>query len=195
MNPLKDVPRHVIEPGAEVLNGVFLARAGIVVDIDENPEPYETVLADIDARLSRPDDWVDREITLLDTLWAVHESANKFAPFNKLGYAEVLKDEAARHGVDRVSPEHHIGLSTFIAEQTGYFTRPIGGICHEHSLLSAAMIRLLQLRGDVGEGDVDVRRRTNHPDEHTIVELTLESEWYQIDWPTGVIAPRRRLVL
>lgn len=152
--------RHVIEEGTEILGGVLLTRAGIVVDNTENPGAYQAVLEAVDREL--PVDGPDHAI---DVLSAVGRVVGRVMPYDTDEYRRLLKKEASARGEDYLGPEDRIGLSGFIN---------VGGICHQQALLEATMVRLLQLRGDLG-GSVSVVSGLpgpDHPDRHTKAVFT-----------------------
>jgi hypothetical protein len=167
--PVESHGRHVIREGTEILGGVLLTRAGIVVDVEENPEPYQAILADIDRSLARSE-----AVSIHTILRTVKSTAKEQIPHQGDRYFETLRDEAALHDVQRLTPDHHIALSRFLGR---------GGICHQQSLLDATMLQLLQQRGDI-EGTVNLESclpSKVHPDRHTRVAYTAGGHDYILD--------------
>ncbi len=183
-NPLKERERHVIKSGTEILGGAFLSRAAIVVDVEENPGMYNTVLDAINgnvATLSRLGD----EVPSHTILRATDKMVGRFVRLHDEGYQRILKHEAELRGLTRVTQDDEIGLSRFIS---------MAGICQQHSLLAATMLRLLQERGDLG-GTVSLETGKSilypnapldHPDRHTRVIFSEEGQDYSLDINTGV---------
>jgi hypothetical protein len=190
-NPLEERERHIIEPGAEILGGILLTRAAIVVDVEENPEPYNAVLGVIDDRVAGLKG-LGSEVTAHDFLKVVDRTVVRFVPFYQAGYGKILKNEAELRGAERITQEHEIGLSRFIS---------LAGICHQHSLLSGTMLRLLQERGDIG-GTISIEPAKSlrfpeapldHPDRHTKVIFSEGEQSYSLDINTGVSKLRKSL--
>lgn len=184
LNPLESRERHVIEPGSEILGGILLTRAGIVVDTEENPQVYEAVLAGVDERLARRSD-----IGTPIILKAIKAEASQRVMHHVRGYAKILNSEAEKRGRSRLGPEDEIGLSTFMSYGIG--------ICQQHALLSGATVRMLQQRGDLGDGAVSLesgRPGPLHPDRHVMVDFSeAESgETFTIE-ATGVSSDMRTL--
>lgn len=192
LNPIERRDRTVIAEGSEILGGVFLSRVGIVIDVDENPEPYQKAMDMIDARLAKSVKLGD-ELTNLEILTAVERTAHKLAPYNPRGYTKLLKNQAQQLGIDQLTEQDQIGLSTFITEREGVFAWPIGGTCQHYTLLNGALISLLQQRETLG-GTVAVqstRPDAHHPDRHTRIVFVDEPNKYIIDIATQVSeAPR-----
>jgi len=158
--PLETRERHVIRSGTGIVGGVLLARAGIVVDFDENPDPYLEVLANVRQRLEWEDVWSTHTI-----LKAVRGATDRSIPYDPRGYQRTLRQEAERIGVDNLTPENQIGLSQFMES---------GGICHQWALVGATTIELLQRGGELS-GSVSLESgqpNEAHPDRHVMVDFT-----------------------
>ncbi len=187
LKPLEDRNRHIIESGTEVLGGKLLTRAAFVVDAEENPEIYGRILELIDERMAGLER-MGAQVGSYDRLKATFAAVSRVLPWNEPQYAATLKAEALSRGVERVTTDHEIGLSRFIG---------VAGMCHQHSLLSATMLRLMQERGDLG-GNVSVETAASrgsgvsadHPRRHTRAILIEEGVRYSLDTDTGLTIRR-----
>lgn len=189
LEPLEERGRQVIRAGTEILGGVLLTRTGIVVDTEENPEPYEDILRTLD------DTWKFEEENYLDwersnpvILKAINREVDKRIKFaGTQDYGRILRREAESRDLQHLTQSDKIGLSTFITSGSG--------ICHQSALLSATLIRLLQQRGDIG-GEVSLesgRPNQDHPDRHTFVKFSDAGENFTIDMVSGIHSDSRRL--
>jgi hypothetical protein len=161
--------RHIIVPGEEVLGGVLLTRAAIAVDIDECPAPYEYAFRTADSEMT------DRQReSALHIGSVVNDIVRGIVPFSKKLTVDILRTEAQSRGIDRLDQSHTIGLSGFIFK---------GGICHQQTLLVAAVLRLFQERRGIG-GLVSVEHAKiteGRPDRHVWATLVREDEKVAID--------------
>jgi len=182
LSPLQSRERHVIEEGTEVLGGVLQTRVGVVVDFDENPDIYYGVLSDIDDRLAKRSD-VSTSVILKTVEAVVGKKINHYPR----GYQHILSNEAESQSIRRLEPTHEMGLSKFVHLEVG--------ICHQHTLLSATMLRLLQERGDIG-GTVSVespRGNKWYADRHTNVAFSEGGENFTVNVAGGVTSDVRTL--
>jgi hypothetical protein len=128
---------HVIGPATKVLDGVLLANAAILVDFEENPDPYESAYERIDGILTD-----DKLATALHTAGAVTGIVNEYMPWSGKAVRQILRSEAdARNIMGYIDQRHMVELSKFITQ---------GGICHQKTLFSLAMLELLQDRRGIG---------------------------------------------
>lgn len=153
-----------------------MTRAAIVVDTDENPALYQSMLDEVDEKIERQK---DRSPSVI--LDAVKEVADNRIPYDPRTYKQILKLNAEDLGVRRLTPYHQIGLSEFIYAGAG--------ICHQYSLLAGAVLRLLQERGDMG-GRVSLDSglpSPSHPDRHTMVSFEEDGQSFvlQINRPVA----------
>jgi hypothetical protein len=161
-NSIATAERHIIKSNTDVLGGVLLTRTGIVVDLEENPEPYEYTYRTVDEEYV-----VEADTPAEDVAEAVVRSVRAAIPFDTYEYKKVIRNEAAARGVTRLTPDDRIGLSEFFFK---------GGLCHQQALLTATTLTLLQQRrGIEGKISVDSTMPNEHdPDRHVLVRYTTE---------------------
>lgn len=188
LNPLEVRDRPIIVEGSPILGGVLLSRVGIVVDVDENPQPYRAAMEATQLRIDQIAE-LGNPLTNSAILYAVDRAARKYAPYSPVSYINALQIEAQLRGKNRLDVVDRVGLSTFIAEGgREYFDLPIGGTCQHYSLLSGALIELLQQAGVLG-GSVTIqstRPNAYHPDRHTRTVFVDASERFFLDIVSGV---------
>jgi hypothetical protein len=186
LNPLEVGDRPTIEEGSEIIGGVLLTRVGVVVDLEENPKPYLKAMEMVDGWLEPPELEWEEPNTVKEILLAVDRAAKRYAPTRIRYYEEFLAEQAKLRGVDRLTNQDQIGLSSFILDREVY--GPVGGICHQRTLLTASLICMLQNRGILG-GSVSVqsgRPNPQHPDRHTSVSFIDGEEEFVLDAASGL---------
>lgn len=144
--------RPLIVSGSEVLNGVFLADAAIVVDFADNPEQYEKLYL---RTVEQLDD---------DSLEGVAHTVNRVIqeamPPSEAKTGEVLKTAATARNLHRLRMCDEIGLSKFI--ESG------GGVCYHQALAVASVVQLLGIRRDIA-GKALIQTESLKPMVHTWV--------------------------
>ncbi len=158
------VEHHIIGPGTKFSGGIFLGRAAIFVDIEENPGPYEYAYRVVDGILTEDDQTSPFLIAA-----AVNTVVRGILPFSSSTWAQILKEEAKTRGVLRLNQTHKLGLSKSIFE---------GGRCHEQTLMKALLLELLQeRRGIGGEASIDPPSTVDsHPDRHVWARYTRDGQ-------------------
>lgn len=135
---LLDRPRQAIVPNSEILGGVFTSRVGIVVDTEENPEPYNIVIGKVKDEIDLHLTHYTEELTLLHILNYIKNTVAKTALYHPSQYHSLVEE---RYGVSQGEaspgePRVLVGLSDFLAEGANN--------CQHYGLLAGATIRLLQ---------------------------------------------------
>jgi hypothetical protein len=152
-----------------VLGGVFFGRNAIVVDVEENPEPYELAYMSFEDALSDTS-----QVPSLEVAQNVGHVVREMMPFSISNVRKVLRAEADARGLDRIRPKDEIGLSRFMG----------GGICQHQTLFTGALLCLAQERCGI-EGSVSVEWEpslsTPDPERHVWVRYTRGDEKIIVD--------------
>jgi hypothetical protein len=150
--------RHIIEPGTPIMGGVFLADVALVVDFNENPDPYEKLFDQASASIT------DRQLSSgLHIARTVNEAVQDAVPYSTEAKGKVLQAEAHSRGLFTLDARHAVGLSSFIDE---------GGTCQEQILVIGTIFELLQMRRGIGgiASVVHSKAAKGKPDRHVDLE-------------------------
>lgn len=161
----------VIGRDTDVIGGVFLGRGAVLVDMADNPDPYEEAYARLEQRL--PEGMEDEPMEMAH---AVVAAVKRTVPFDKVSPRIILRGLADELGVRYITNEV-VGLSEFFG----------GGNCQHQTLFAGAMVQLLRTRrGMEGTASVDVmplESGFDNPEEdrHTWLRYTRGDDRYVID--------------
>jgi hypothetical protein len=187
LNPLQERDRHIIVDGSSTIGGIFVCRASIVVDVDENPGVYQEVVDAVDESLLKRD-WAEivYPVDILESVYSIVDK--RFLPYDTKAYAQVLREEAEARNKERLDKEDQIGLSRFFN---------VGGICQQQALMFSAVLELLQIRGDLTVEKVGIESADifgeEFVDRHIGAQVIgLDGEEFLLDTLHGVLSTNYR---